>query len=214
MKTPSYSLIKDSLVGLNRREQYQKLLNTLEWWLYRDKILARDKRKCTTCQQPEGPIYKEMPYEEWLSIVEPIRKANEEFTRFAKKYPEKIVQQILDGTFIGLRAEISREQEIGFVVLHAHHDLYFDNMLPWKYDLKYLRTLCSTCHSNFHANEIVYLYKDETRKYRKITKNCSRCGGTGFLPQYDYWFEGICFDCNGLGFDPEDSHEWELNPET
>jgi hypothetical protein len=29
--------------------------------------------------------------------------------------------------------------------------------------------------------------------------NCKRCGGSGYLPQYDYIQDGICFRCRGTG---------------
>ena len=29
---------------------------------------------------------------------------------------------------------------------------------------------------------------------------CSKCNGTGYLPQFSYYAEGVCFDCLGAGF--------------
>ncbi|MDG1158122.1 MAG: hypothetical protein P8N19_01430 [Flavobacteriales bacterium] len=41
------------------------------------------------------------------------------------------------------------------------------------------------------------------RYFQKINKqgNCSRCGGSGHLPQYNHIQGGACFKCNGCGND-------------
>jgi hypothetical protein len=36
-------------------------------------------------------------------------------------------------------------------------------------------------------------------KARVKIVECSKCGGTGYIPQYREFKEGRCFDCNGLG---------------
>lgn len=46
-------------------------------------------------------------------------------------------------------------------------------------------------------------YLDEA--YRKAVraeieaKKCTKCNGTGYLPQYYYWHNGECFKCSGTG---------------
>ncbi len=36
-------------------------------------------------------------------------------------------------------------------------------------------------------------------KSDKQARVCWKCGGTGYLPEYGYTFEGVCFNCNGCG---------------
>ena len=28
---------------------------------------------------------------------------------------------------------------------------------------------------------------------------CTKCNGSGYLPEYDYWMDGVCFGCDGKG---------------
>ena len=36
-------------------------------------------------------------------------------------------------------------------------------------------------------------------KINTISSGCSRCGGTGYLPEFNYYMGGICFKCMGSG---------------
>jgi len=33
-----------------------------------------------------------------------------------------------------------------------------------------------------------------------LHKHCEKCGGSGFIPAFHYYCNGICFDCFGTGF--------------
>ena len=86
-----------------------------------------------------------------------------------------------------------------FASLNVHHKYYVRRKQPWEYDDDALITLCSDCHGKVHEeNKIPLLYED--RKgilcYPEI---CDRCGGTGILPQYSYYMNGVCFKCGGEG---------------
>jgi len=45
------------------------------------------------------------------------------------------------------------------------------------------------------ANAIGKLVKDNP----VFTCTCTKCNGTGFLPQFAWYAEGVCFECMGIG---------------
>ena len=47
--------------------------------------------------------------------------------------------------------------------------------------------------------ELVKTFKNGTKVW-KYTGTCSKCDGTGRLPQYSYNAYGVCFQCGGTGF--------------
>lgn len=83
--------------------------------------------------------------------------------------------------------------------LNVHHKYYINGLKPWEYDDNALVTLCKECHQKRHETAIP--------KYRSLSKNiidaychkCVRCGGSGFLPQFNHVLNGICFKCGGEG---------------
>jgi hypothetical protein len=208
-----YSKIKDSLEGLSRKDQYQILLKTVEWTEFRQKVLIRDGEKCKMCNKLGGPIEKEKPYAKWKEEFDRVSEHNLNWEKWFKENPDEFTNQLINANSpdeLYLKEIVpSKYIIVGHIHLEVHHKLYFSDKLPWQYPTKYLITLCSNCHRQVHQIETIYTYRDESMKYRKVHKNCQKCGGTGYLPQYDYWYDGICFECGGLVFDPEDSHDWE-----
>ena len=85
--------------------------------------------------------------------------------------------------------------------LHVHHKFYLVAHLPWEIDDTGLVSLCRNCHSRRHQNEDIKIY--EIVQNRKVLSNnfyftsCSRCYGTGYLPEFHYYENGICFRCHG-----------------
>lgn len=83
--------------------------------------------------------------------------------------------------------------------LNIHHKYYVNGLKPWEYDDDALVTLCKECHQKRHKMAIP--------QYRSLSKNiidaychkCERCGGSGYLPQYNHVQNGICFKCGGEG---------------
>lgn len=43
------------------------------------------------------------------------------------------------------------------------------------------------------------LLKKIFSKINTISSGCSRCGGSGYLPEFNYYMGGICFSCMGSG---------------
>lgn len=79
--------------------------------------------------------------------------------------------------------------------MHVHHKKYIHRNLPWDYDDTDLISLCSRCHFTLHQREEIPVYDNYGN--RLSTKHCSKCSGTGYLPEYHYYKGGVCFDCHG-----------------
>ena len=84
--------------------------------------------------------------------------------------------------------------------LHVHHTYYLKDSMPWEIDDSALISLCRDCHTKRHEKEIIKVY-NKINGQLIITNhyylNCSRCNGTGYLPQYKYVDDGICYQCYG-----------------
>lgn len=85
-----------------------------------------------------------------------------------------------------------------FSDLNIHHKLYILDKMAWEYDDEDLITLCSNCHQLEHDNNEIYIYKSNGEKLRKV-QNCHKCGGSGYIPSFNYYENGICFECDGEG---------------
>lgn len=209
-----YSDIAQELYGLPRVKQYELLLNTRDWYEFRQKVIDRDLGKCVECDRSAGPVY------EYRCSEEEYRIENQEAFRKTKIWEEFVntnqhvyIEFLATGKHSELIPEqgvvYPREKQVGEIILQVHHSLYFYDKLPWQYQLKYMKTLCGECHTKFHQNNQVYLYKDESMEFRRVTQFCWKCNGSGVLPEFYYFQEGVCFECGGLGFSLDDSHAWE-----
>lgn len=86
---------------------------------------------------------------------------------------------------------------------HVHHKYYLKDKFPWEYEDNALETLCSKCHFETHKKENILRYQENQYGLKEVIpfyEICSRCNGTGHLPQYNYYQNGICFKCNGDTF--------------
>ena len=86
----------------------------------------------------------------------------------------------------------------GIKGLNVHHRYYTIGSKPWEYSNDALVTLCQDCHSKRHKDAKVPLYTPEHQLIKHLIP-CSRCGGSGYLPQYNHVENGICFKCGGEG---------------
>lgn len=84
--------------------------------------------------------------------------------------------------------------------LQVHHTYYQDDRMPWDYPAHALHTLCWICHWDFHATQTVPWLDVNGRQKGWLTP-CARCGGSGYLPQYYYYLNRICFRCSGAAYD-------------
>jgi hypothetical protein len=87
---------------------------------------------------------------------------------------------------------------------HVHHKYYVKKQLPWTIDNKGLVTLCNMCHVETHKKNKIPIYEINNNQFIEINKtnhHCYRCGGIGYLPQFNHVENGICFKCHGDSLD-------------
>lgn len=85
-----------------------------------------------------------------------------------------------------------------FKGLNIHHMYYIKGNKPWEYEDSALITLCEECHKKRHMSAPVAI-RDSNMIITKFLSTCDRCGGSGYLPQYEHFQHGICFRCGGEG---------------
>lgn len=84
---------------------------------------------------------------------------------------------------------------------HVHHTYYIKDKLPWEINDDALLTLCQNCHIDIHQTTEIKVYKINFKGTLEESTNsncvCTRCNGSGYIPRYDYYENGICFECKG-----------------
>lgn len=99
--------------------------------------------------------------------------------------------------------DISSYDKIDFLYvknLHVHHEYYTSDFpAPWEYKDVALTCLCKHCHEEWHKQNDIKIYEDSSLTSFSLGAYCSKCNGTGYLPQYSYHVNGICFSCDGKG---------------
>lgn len=86
----------------------------------------------------------------------------------------------------------------GIKGLNIHHKYYIEGKKPWEYSNNALITLCEDCHKKRHQETDIPLYKSDKTLIANL-KECDRCDGSGYLPQYSHVENGTCFKCGGEG---------------
>ncbi|MFZ1788573.1 MAG: hypothetical protein WAT92_09685 [Saprospiraceae bacterium] len=155
---------------------YQQLLGMQEWKNIRNTVTNRDQKKCLNCGK-------------------------------------KSTESLLDGYFVKIGSPKNHFYEIDDtddphlrfkliitdkVVIHVHHTFYDISKLPWEYPIESLQTLCSDCHQDLHDKNSIPIY--DHGELIKDIDICSRCNGSGYLHEFNYHKNGICFKCNGARF--------------
>lgn len=87
------------------------------------------------------------------------------------------------------------------LVLHLHHTYYVRDTLPWDYPDICFETLCEACHKEVHAKKKILMYASHSLGQSQHLIACERCYGTGFLQEFHYYMDGVCFLCDGAGFE-------------
>ncbi|MBR6189243.1 MAG: hypothetical protein IKQ59_09890 [Prevotella sp.] len=86
----------------------------------------------------------------------------------------------------------------GIKSLNVHHKYYIRGNDPWNYSNEALITLCEQCHKKRHQETKIPVY-DKNNMLVQELEPCPKCGGSGYLPQYHYHDNGICYECWGEG---------------
>ncbi|ARV07201.1 hypothetical protein BTO04_11115 [Polaribacter sp. SA4-10] len=192
MSNISYSSLIDK-----KPEQYisyLEKLSTKEWNEKRNKIIKRDECTCNICKQ------KATIFENGLMFKKKTTKELEEYKRsianswydsvlpeFKNKYDRDILPEILKNI------KIKPKQ----IILQVHHKYYVINNLPWDYPDDSLITLCNECHQKLHNNTNIPMYSDNSKNVQLESTKCATCNGSGYRREYNYYLNGICFNCNG-----------------
>ncbi|MFN4884948.1 MAG: hypothetical protein ACK5HD_01900 [Bacteroidota bacterium] len=87
------------------------------------------------------------------------------------------------------------------LILHLHHTYYVRDTLPWDYPDICFETLCEACHKEVHANKKILMYASHELGQSQHLTACERCSGTGYLQEFHYYLNGVCFLCDGAGFE-------------
>lgn len=83
---------------------------------------------------------------------------------------------------------------------HVHHKFYIQDQLPWEIDEDALETQCRTCHRKIHDTTNIKVFKKvglRLEETNKLNIYCTRCAGSGYLPQFKHVQNGVCFRCKG-----------------
>lgn len=80
--------------------------------------------------------------------------------------------------------------------LHIHHKYYKLGKKPWEYPNEALTTLCFLCHEKLHKESKISVFDQNDNCIDNLVP-CSKCSGSGHLPEFNYYHSGICFKCNG-----------------
>lgn len=169
-----------------------------------------------TCDSKQGPSSLVPVY--GYTVTDIIRIANVKKINSRIRYLkfEKQVAKNLFVYFSGNNGVLNNEYEIGisydkfyihlsvitdellYKGLNVHHKYYIRGKKPWEYpDDEALVTLCEDCHKKRHEKAIPLL--DFEHNHIKDICKCEKCGGSGYLPQYRYRDNGVCYDCWGEG---------------
>lgn len=164
---------------------YSILLTTREWHDKRSMITLRDNYACTVCGKgstmPHYDIPSRKTYHLWFGdeTIKYVQRAD-------GKYEEQISQEIIHSTKP--------------YCLQVHHRFYISGHLPWEYEDDALITMCNWCHSAFHESNSVTVYIGSLEQ-QVTSQVCKRCDGSGWFQEYTHIQNGVCFQCNGAGYD-------------
>ncbi len=179
---------------------YAEKLSTLEWKKFRTEILNRDNSVCTCCGKKEFipdelDSFRDRTEQEKSEFLEKTKK------EFLNSKTGKEWMRVIGGLPKFGIPMIKKEnyKEPDSVILHVHHKYYIKGKNPWEYNSEALITVCSKCHSKIHKNEEILVYENENLENPKVAEKCLRCSGTGYLGQFHYVMNGVCFKCHGIG---------------
>ncbi len=166
-------------LNTNEKRNYNVLLETLEWNKRRDELFKKEKLTCKICNQ----------------------KATWEI--HAGGHYGYLYREVVESTdeFGRLRLDFKWLKQENPLVLHLHHTYYVRNTLPWDYPDDCFQVLCKNCHEQEHKNKVFRMYASHELGQSQHLTACSKCNGTGYLPEFNYYLDGVCFGCNGAGFE-------------
>ncbi|WP_417368528.1 hypothetical protein [Flavobacterium beibuense] len=174
-----------------KRIPYSVLLNTLEWKEKRKLIIHRENNTCQICKNRCADDYILIFKGNFVSKVPAV----------IKEVSKKNIDAFGDD-FDSISLELI-EQEIPLIA-HVHHTYYVLNKLPWEYPNGDLMLVCHKCHTEIHETTEINIYIDNKNGKTINLTHCKKCKGSGYLPEYNYYQNGLCFSCGGSCYE-----EWK-----
>lgn len=206
--------------------KYEEQLQDQRWKLKREEIIKRDKERCTKCNLERLKIrgIRRFPgilnYAEFsefgrysvdfknnrisylfypgLTVFGDSERVVLGDISSAKIEDIKFAEQLLDGEYrlICFTDDIT-DKDLR-PDLHVHHKYYVKGKKAWEYDNTALVTLCTDCHQEEHSKNVIKVFSEMNDELYEAD-TCGKCFGSGYLKQYDYYCDGICFECQGEG---------------
>lgn len=173
----------------NSRIPYSDLLNTKEWHDHREIIIERDDYICVRCRKAS-------------TIPVKSKKGNIVYIWIESKplSRDTLLDDPLENEFVDFNSDLSFTVAAKPYCLQVHHNYYLLGKLPWEYEDDALVTLCNWCHTEFHENNYVCVYRNQKEVEHLTLTICSRCSGVGSFSKYSHVQNGICFQCRGSGY--------------
>ena len=205
---------------------YQDLLQRPEWKSRREEILKTNNYECQKCKYPHiTSIFEDdvfffdntdidiLKFErvfgkgllETFSNSDEIERICVTYLKSSKQISLQIdVKEFIYSSFGGIGHRINStilEIPINNIIirnLHIHHKSYIRGRMPWDYEDANLITLYEDCHGRMHQETQIPIYS-ENNTFLENLETCPRCGGSGYIEQFHYVQNGICFQCHGEG---------------
>jgi 5-methylcytosine-specific restriction endonuclease McrA len=206
---------------------YIEQLQTIEWKLKRVEILKRDNFKCKNCNSKRSPFLRlssNYGIKSYYTLKEHCVSFFIDYEKRTVDFLDLNTNFINNATIVSeLEGEINLEdlkfalqkdefenkrklicftenidEKDNITDLNIHHKYYTKGNYAWEYDNDALITFCKNCHQEEHQNNKIPIY-DNMKNILSYAEICDRCNGSGFLPQFHYYENGICFKCGGHG---------------
>lgn len=202
---------------------YKEQLFDERWLLKREEIIERDKFKCYKCGL-NRPALRDFDREHFFKTYQELKNnyvnvklindklyvqnynwlyeclyddSHDKTTHFTESFFGKKYNPIKKNYTYVCFSSFPDISKLGFD-LQVHHTFYKKGLLAWEYENDSLLTLCSSCHKKEHQEKDIIVY-NEINQHIGSAVACSKCKGSGYLPEYHYYQKGICFECKGSG---------------
>lgn len=139
-----------------------------------------------------------------FSIFDEINYQTKQFPEFLReklklKYDVDFEKDDIDFHSFYLAKKDDAKEFIKNSNLHVHHKCYRKGKEIWNQKNSEYESLCNICHKIVHENQLIPFYDEDGINYH-TTKPCRRCGGLRYFGEYKHINNGICFGCNGKGY--------------
>ncbi|SHL07095.1 hypothetical protein [Flavobacterium chilense] len=202
MNLKPFNFIVEEKLNLGEKITYEDELSSLEWQKKRLTILKRDSNICTNCLEVPTIVKNRIHCRESTEQEEKeqkisMRKAYDDLLPTIESIANALGLPIPEYTE-NLEYELKPADKP--VILHVHHKYYIQTCRAWQYNDDALITLCSTCHQDTHDKNKIPVYSDESMTEQLNLTKCPKCNGSGYMDEYHYYLNGICFGCNGYKY--------------